>query len=539
MGCRWFASELGQGDSVLPGKQYTVEDVLHLAWRWRWLIVAPWILVAAVTFVVVKRMPDWYRSESLIQVVPARVPDGYVRATITARLGDRLPVISQQIMSRTRLERIIQEFDLYPEERKNKLMEDVVATMRGDVGVALVKGDAFQVSYLSNDARTAMKITERLASLFIEENMRDREGLAEGANQFLESQLDEARRKLIEHETKLADYKRQHNGELPSQMQSNLQVIGSTQSQVQALSESINRDRDRRLMLERMLADTSVEPAQNPFVARAPEADPSGGSAAAQLEVARAQLAAVQLRLKPEHPDVVRMKRAIKELEKKAEAEALQAPISGGAVPATPAEVARQNKIRDLQAEMAGLDQQIAHKAQTQAKLEASMGVYQGRVDASSGRELDLIELTRDYETLQRMYTSLLMKSQEAQVAANVERRQIGEQFRVIDPARVPERPYSPDRVRLNGAGAVGGLLLGLAIVALIEFRNNTFRTEQDILTVLALPVLATVPAIVTAAEQRMASRRRLITTCISISVMLIGISGAAWKFRSVLMWWR
>ncbi len=150
--------------------------------------------------------------------------------------------------------------DLYAEERKMKLMEDVVASMRDDVGVHIVKGDAFQVSYLSNDAKTAMKVTERLASLFIEENLRDREGLAEGANQFLESQLDEARRKLVEHETKLSDYKRQYNGELPSQTQSNLQVIGSSQSQVQGLSESINRDRDRRLMLERMLADASVEP---------------------------------------------------------------------------------------------------------------------------------------------------------------------------------------------------------------------------------------------------------------------------------------
>ena len=207
--------------------------------------------------------------------------------------------------------------------------------MRDDVGVQIVKGDAFQVSYLSNDAKTAMKVTERLASLFIEENLRDREGLAEGANQFLESQLDDARRKLVEHETKLAEYKRQYNGELPSQTQSNLQVIGSSQSQVQGLSESINRDRDRRLMLERMLADANVEPGREP--AGGPRA-PAPADAGAPTQPAprpprsskprRAQLRAVELRLKPEHPDVMRMKRAIRDLEKKAEAEALQAPIS-------------------------------------------------------------------------------------------------------------------------------------------------------------------------------------------------------------------
>jgi len=528
---------------VLPGKQYTVDDVVHLIWRWRWLIVVPWVVVAVSTFVVVRRMPNYYRSESLIQVVPPRVPEGYVRTTVTARLSDRLPVISQQIMSRTRLERVIQDFDLYVDDRKVRLMEDVVAMMREHIGVYIVKGDAFQVSYLSNDPKTAMRVTERLAALFIDENLQDRTGLAESANQFLESQLDEARRRLVEHETKLSDYKRQFNGELPSQTQSNLQVIGSSQSQVQGLSESVNRDRDRRLMLERMLADASIEPAPPLPPARpAGVAEPNTqNSAAARLDAARAELRAAELRYKPEHPDIARAKRYIRELETKAEAEALQAPVSADAVDvsALPAENTRQNKINDLRAEIRNLDQQIAHKAETQATLEATIGTYQKRVEASSGRELDLIELTRDYETLQRMYTNLLMKSQEAQVAANVERRQIGEQFKVIDPARVPERPLTPDRFRLNSIGSIAGLLLGLGMVALIELRDSSFRTEQDILTVLSLPVLATVPAIVTAAERRLSRRRRFITASLSASGLLCAVAVAAWKFRDVLAWWR
>jgi polysaccharide chain length determinant protein (PEP-CTERM system associated) len=521
--------------------------VLRVLWRWRALIVLPWIVVALGTFAVVRHLPNQYRSESLIQVVPPRVPEGYVRSSVTARLTDRLPVISQQIMSRTRLERIIQDFDLYAEERKTKLMEDVVAMMRDDVGVQLVKGDAFQVSYQSSDAKTAMKVTERLASLFIEENLRDREGLAEGANQFLESQLDEARRKLVEHEKKLSEYKRQYNGELPSQTQSNLQVIGSAQSQVQSLSESINRDRDRRLMLERMLAEaqgepTPVPPAASP--ATATPTPPKKSEAAVQLEAARAVLHAAEVRLKPEHPDILRMKRAIRDLEKKVEAESLQATVSTdaavAAVPPVPIDPTRVKKIRDLRDEMDSLDRQIAHKTETQDRLEEQIAHYQKRVEASSGRELDLIELTRDYETLQRTYTGLLAKSQEAQVAANVERRQIGEQFKVIDPARVPERPVSPDRVKLNAIGAVAGLLLSLGVVALIELRNSTFRTEQEVLMVLSLPVLATVPAIITSADRRLGRRRRLVAASLSVSgLALAAVVTVVWKFSAVLNWWR
>jgi polysaccharide chain length determinant protein (PEP-CTERM system associated) len=530
---------------VLPGKQYTVDEVLHILWQWRTLIVIPWIVVAVGTVLVVRHLPNLYRSESLIQVVPPRVPEGYVRSSVTARLTDRLPVISQQIMSRTRLERIIQEFDLYADERKSKLMEEVVAMMRDDVGVQLVKGDAFQVSYQSNDAKTAMKVTERLASLFIEENLRDREGLAEGANQFLESQLDEARRKLVEHEKKLSEYKRQYNGELPSQTQSNLQVIGTNQTQVQSLSESVNRDRDRRLMLERMLADAMSEPATLPQAApvapAAPEA-PRKSEAAAQLEAARTALHAAEVRLKPEHPDILRMKRAIRELEKKVEAEPLQAPVStvAAAVPPPAVDPVRAKKIQDLRDEMEGLDRQIAHKTEQQGTLEDQIGAYQHRVEASNGRELDLLELTRDYETLQRTYTGLLAKSQEAQVAANVERRQIGEQFKVIDPARVPERPVSPDRLKLNAIGIVAGLLLGLGVVALIELRNSTFRSEAEVLMVLSLPVLATVPAIVTAADRRLVRRRQRLAAYVSMSLMASATAVAfAWKFRDVLDWWR
>jgi hypothetical protein len=185
----------------------------------------------------------------------------------------------------------------------------------------------------------------------------------------------------------------------------------------------------------------------------------------------------------------------------------LLAPLSGSTEtpPTSPAEALRQNKIRDLKAEMASLDRQIVHKEDNQKKLQVTIGEYQKRVDASPTRESELIELTRDYDTLQKIYTSLLTKSEDAKVAANVERRQIGEQFKVIDPARLPEKPSSPDRLSINAAGCVSGLILGLGLVALLEFHNTSFRTDQDVVTVLALPVIATIQAVFTDADKRAA----------------------------------
>ena len=190
---------------MLPGKVYRPEDILLILRRRIWFLLVPFAIVAAATAVISRKLPDLYRSDTLILVVPQRVPESYVKSTVTSRIEDRLQSISQQILSRTRLERIIQDFNLYAEERKTGIMEDIVEQMRSDIKVDVVKGDAFRVSYIGRDPRTVMKVTDRLSSLFIEENLRDREVLAEGTDQFLEAQLEDARRRLAEHEKKLED----------------------------------------------------------------------------------------------------------------------------------------------------------------------------------------------------------------------------------------------------------------------------------------------------------------------------------------------
>src|SRR5712691_1552997 len=182
-------------------------------------------------------LPNQFRSESLIQIIPQRVPDAYVRSTVTSRIEDRLQALRQQVLNRTRLERIIEDFKLFADQRKKKPMEDLVEQARDRVNIEIVKGDAFKVSYTADNPKTAMNVTERLASLIIEENLRDRESLAEGADQFLETQLDDARQRLVEREKKLEEYRRQHSGELPSQQDSNIRVVQNTQMQLQALAE--------------------------------------------------------------------------------------------------------------------------------------------------------------------------------------------------------------------------------------------------------------------------------------------------------------
>jgi len=521
---------------MLPGRKYTPEDIIGILWYWKLLLVAGVLVCGAVAFAISRRLPNEYRSETLILVIPQRIPESYVRSTVTMRIEDRLRSIGQEILSRTRLEKIIAEFDLYPDQRKIKPMEMVVEQMRTAVVVETVKDDAFRIAFTARDPRTAMIVTDRLASMFIDENTRDRSVMAEGTNAFLESQLDDARRRLVDHEKKLEEFRRRYSGELPSQLQTNLQVIQGNQSQIQNLNESINRDRDRRLILEKSLADALASDAAAPSAVEAPAAGESSntgeGRAVDQLEKARNDLRGMELRFKPQHPDVVARKRLIADLERKVQQDASNAPQNPQANgnPVSTAELIRQTRARQYQTEMDKLDRQIALKDAEVVRLRQAVVDYQHRVEAVPGHESEQTDLMRDYDTLQKSYSSLLAKKEDSKISANLERQQVSEQFKILDPARLPEKPSSPDRVRLTLIGAALGLAFTCAFAAFMEYRDTSLRSEDEILRTLVLPVLAAIP-IVTASAERSRRRRIRIASLAATILVTAGIAAAAlWR---------
>ena len=499
----------------------------------RWpAILIPFAVITALSAVVVTFLPNRYRSETLILVVPQRVPEEYVRSTVTTRIEDRLKSINQQVMSRTRLEPVIKEFNLYPNELRTGLMEDVVDQMRKDIKTETIRSDAFRISYLSDTPRTAMRVTERLASMYIDESLRDREVLADSTNQFLDSQLAAARDRLLEHEKKLEAYKMRFSGQLPTQVQSNLQVMQNAQMQIQSLLDSLNRDRDRRLVLQSQLDDMDTSPDTSGAFAN--DKEPALPPMAAELAKARKQLDDDRRRLRDTHPDVIRQQRVVADLELKAanEAAMLESTPADKRVRARvdPNEAARLARIDQTKIELDSLTRQIQAKEQEEGRLRTVIGEYQGRVESAPARESELTELMRDYDTLQRSYTSLLAKKEEAQVSANLERHQIGEQFKILDPARMPEKPYSPNRPLFYGTGAAIGLGLGLFLAGILEYRDTTLKTDADVVATLMLPVLAMIQELTTpAGALAVETKRRRIAQMVlgTLAVVVIVVVSA------------
>jgi polysaccharide chain length determinant protein (PEP-CTERM system associated) len=536
---------------MLPNKKLSLGMMFGLVGRRVWLIVIPPIVGLFIGLVFSSTIPDYYQSEMLIAIIPQRVPDSFVRSTITLRVDERLDEISVQVKSRTNLEQMITEMGLYPELRSRMPMEDVVAKMRNDLVVGLEPArrgprgpeppNAFHIRFTYTNAATAATVTQKIGALYVEQNSKGRGALARATASFLDSELDQARRKLEAQEAKLEDFRQKHGKELPTQLQTNLEAARGLQMQVQALVESIARDRDRKLMLERLYREASSEPPVMTTSARTgggAEQVTAGMSLTRQLETAKTNLSALEARYTASHPDVVRTRSQIAELEQRiaAESKAASAATTATGRPATPdpvdpTEAARRENLRQMLAEIESLDRQTTFKEGEEKRLRGEISEYHRRVEAVPGIESEWVSLSRDYDSNQLAYSELLTKAEAARVAVNLEEREIGEQFRIVDPAQVPVHPVTSLRPAVNGGGLLLGLLIGFGMTLFLEMRDSSYRTDADVIDVLSLPVLALVPGLVDEARRVRERKRKMILSAVGLAC-LAGMGYMTWALK-------
>lgn len=516
-------------------RTYTANEIVHVVVKNRWIVLVPLAIGIAAAPILARFAPARFKSEALLLVVPQQVPQEYVQPTVTESVADRLPSITATILSRGKLEQIILDMDLYTKERSREVMEDVVDMMRTrDIKTAAIgrQVDSFRVSYVNTNPETARKVTERLASLYIDQNERDRATQAEQTSQFLAKELEQAKQRLLETESKLEAYKRSHPGQLPAQLPANMQAVQNATMVLTSLSQNINSAQQRRLLVERQLADAQAMPMYDSPAPAGTEALTSALSTAQQLEVAQTRLDSLLTKYTEINPEVTKQKRLIAELTAQLENETPLSGRSAGAKRTTPAEVAQQQRIQNLKNELAVIDKQLSDYQADENRLRKTIGEYQAKVDVVPTRESELVELTRDYATQNAQYTTLLAKRADAGIAANLERNRIGEQFKLLDPASRPEKPYNGvQRVAVVVSGAMAGLLLGLLTVGLREYCDPSFRDKDEVVRALSLPVLASIP-MMTSLREREAARRRQWAIDIGGSIVVVASV-------TILVFWR
>ncbi len=499
---------------------FDLDKYRTMALRRRWEIVfgaIPALLLGLLFCLVAQRI---YKASTTIVLVPQRVPEAYIRTTVTGDVQERIRGIWQEITSRTNLERVIQQYDLYPDARERFPMETVVEIMREKVVIESpreARSNAFVLSYEGEDPELIAKVVNALANMFIEENLRLREAQAQGTADFLAQELENVSIKLKEREEVLRQYKTAHMGELPEQNQANLTVLTQLQQQIESTQEDIRRAEERKVLLQGQIAEEEAR-VRAASVAAGP-AQPGAAQGPVSIGELRAQLAGLLTRYTSEHPDVVALRQRIASLEKEQGDSG-----SGRSEGLSPTGGVESSVVLGLRYQIRGIDMEIASLREETARLKTQIAEYQRRIEDAPKREQELIEITRDYENLKTSYENLLTRKIEAEQAAALEARQKGEQFRIVDTARVPEVPVWPDAKKLLFMTLVAAIGCGVGLAFAREFLAKGLYDPEDVSALFKIPVVASIPYLMTMEERR--GRRR--KTVLLASLAGIGYAAAA-----------
>ena len=567
--------------SVTPVSRDT--NPIELAWDiWRrrhWLAVLVFVLTAAAAASVVAFLPNIYQSTATVLVDRQQVPEEFVRSTVTSALETRLHTISQEILSRSRLEELIGRFGLYPELRQTAPSEELIQRMRRDIRLDLKSAEArggratiaFTLSYQGRDPQTVAQVANTLVSFYIEENLKVRERQATGTAEFLKVQLNEVKARLDTQERGVSEFKKRYVGELPQELEVNLSTLERLNAQLRLNTDTQTRSLERRQILARQHGDMvaaleaaakaaelaradaeAAARAQGASVpvasARGPVSGPPPDPALLRLAALQQELATLRTRFNDRYPDVVRVKAEIAAAER--ELAERQAAVAA-ARQVEPTEPAPAEKPAPAVATPAArpaapkpVDPQLLRMAQAidevdgelkilrleETRLREAIAGYQRRVQETPLREQQYRELARDYESTKELYGSLLKRYAESQIAESMEQRQKGEQFRLLEPALPGQKPLAPNRPRLALMGLVLALGLAVGAVLLAEQRDTSFHRTDDLRAATPVPVLVSIPRIVIPADRRWARFRAalLVTGAIVAIVVIVGTSYVA-----------
>lgn len=515
--------------------------------RFWWLLVSVFVCWALVWSFSWLAQPT-YQSDALILVEQQKVPQSYVASNVTLSLQDRLSSMTQQILSRTRLQATIERFHLYAGHRSFLSFAqpaDPVDAMRKDIKIDLVKSPshpgeltAFKISYSAGSPELAQQVNNELTSMFIDENLRAQEQESESTTKFLDSQLADARAKLDAQEAKMRAFQTTHMGDLPGQLQGNVQILSGLQAQLQSAQQNVDNARQQRMYLQSLLSEYQSQDAgdiSGPGLAPRDSLD-------AQLKLLKLQLTAARAKYTEQYPDVVALKDQIARLEnlkQQQQAAAAQPATAKTAQQQPNATTAQPDSFppgltlsaMQIQSQLKANQLEIENYQKELKNIEAKIGEYQTRLNREPQTEEELTDISRGYEESVNNYNSLLKKQMESQLATSLEERQQGEQFRVLDPPSLPVRPSSPRHILWSLGGLAFGAMVGIGLIALLEFTRVRVWNAKDIEALVPVRVLVTLPHLSVPGEERAQAFARRLKFSVAGSLLLLIVLGNLYAF--------
>jgi polysaccharide biosynthesis transport protein len=497
----------------------TLNDMVEIVKRRKWSIILPALGIFAVAALTALLLPPTYRSTSTILIEEQEIPREYVMTTVTSFAEERLQAINQRIMSSSRLMEVINRFKLYPDLQVRWTVEEIIEKMRKDIKFETISADvvdrrtgrptaatiAFSVSYEGRRPDVVQQVANVLASLYLEENLRVREQQTTGASKFMEDEMKKVQTSLADLDARIAAFKAQNLNALPELVQLNLQTLERIDRDIDSFRDQLRTLKEKESALQSQLASIPKD-----------TSDPDKE----RLKQLRAALVNLHTRYSDEYPDVIKTKEEIAELEKRLAGAVAER--AAGNQPDNPAYINLSSQLAGTRSDISSVDRQLAD-------MKRKRDMYQGRIARSPRVEEYYKALVTARTNTQAKYDDLMKKHMEANVASGMEKEQMGERFTLIDAARLPEKPVSPNVPAILLIGLILGVGAGVGTASLRESSDQSFRTTEALAAATGLPVLGGVPDIVVEADTAKVRERR-IAVAIGVFVALV-VAVAAFHF--------
>jgi polysaccharide chain length determinant protein (PEP-CTERM system associated) len=493
-----------------------LNDYILILKRRKLSIIIPVVAIFVISAVTAILLPPIYKSTSTILIEEQEIPADFVMATVTSFVEQRLQSINQRIMSTSRLLGIINRFELYPDLREKLTTEQIVEKMRKAITLTTISAEvvdkrtgrpssatvAFTLTYEGKGIPDKVqRVANVLASLFLEENLRVRERQTRETSQFLKNELKKLKIDLDRIEAQISAYKAKHINELPEVFQVNMQSLNNTERNIDRSNQQLQSLKEREGYLQTQLA--SITPLEKMTEDKR------------RLRELRVQLANLETRFTEEYPDVIKTKEEINKLEERIK-DSDNSAGSADSLPDNPAYITLASQLASTQSEIESVKRQIAD-------LNIKAEDYRRRIEATPKVEETYKSLIIERNSTQAKYDDLARKFLEARVAHGLEKEQKGERFTIIDPARLPEKPYKPNRMAIMMIGLVLGVAAGVAVASIKEFTDSSVRGADMLSMFTSFPVLAGIPEIITAKDIR---RKKIMRTIQAMGFIALVVGG-------------
>jgi uncharacterized protein involved in exopolysaccharide biosynthesis len=503
---------------MIANRQLKMEDYVAIARRHAWAIVVPALIGPLLGLLYSYSYSPLYTSYALLLVEPQTMPTGYVKPIVSERVRDRLITMKQNVLSRNRLEPLVNRLGLV---RKGRTEDQAIDDIR--FGVRIKEADpyapppsarsgpaprrdyssdpdvaGFYMEYTSDNPRETQQVCAEVTSMLLAENLEMRQQTAQSTTDFLQRQLEEAKQNLDEIDQKMSEFKKQHLGQLPSDQDNNLKILMGLTAQLEASSQNISRAQQDKAYVESQLEKETA-------ALKAYEETPILPSLRQRVLALQNALIDMKTRYTEDYPDIAKTEREIEQLKNKIKEMNDDPDVDDPPEPLRAKLEAPQ--IRSLKAQIRQIDLAVERTNEHQKVLQKQIDSYQARLAVSPELEEQWKQLTRDNETAHTMYNNLLYNENTAKMQTEMERKQQGEQVRLIEPATLPMAPSFPDRKKFVATGFAAGFGIGLCFAFWRELQDKKIRDERDVLAALELPMLAAVPTLPIAANGHYRSR--------------------------------